>query len=255
MERSHGVMRGKKQSWCETSQSHDFISASDSSHQQAGKHDAHYLKAQSRQRKRIRTWTWKCLLSTSLSHAGRREKGKKTTKKTSNGSSRTVWFTLLSRSESAESEHNSNNEWSELNKENMVAASLPFSRHVILTTKEPTTRRITSWSVAPTFQQAGAPQQRPLRRICSASLGERRHFKVFRETKFIYGLKISDQKKKKTHAGSKFLPLNAALHRDPQLLVGVIFHTTVCACLCEKQHWVSLWFWAQPLVDLCGICF
>lgn len=214
---------GKNKSWCETSQSHDFISASDSSHQQAGKHDPHYLKAQSRQRKRIRTWTWKCLLSTSLSHAGRRAKEKKKqTKKTSNGSSRTVWFTLLSRSESAESERNSNNEWSELNKENMVAASLPFSRHVILTTKEPTTRRITSCSVTPTFQQAGAPQQRPLQRICLASLGERRHFKVFRETKFIYGLKISDQrecntkkKKKKTLAGSKFLPLT-------QLCTGIL---------------------------------
>lgn len=147
----------------------------------------------------------------------RREK--KQQKKTSNGSSRTVWFTLLSRSESAESERNSNNEWSELNKENMVAASLPFSRHVILTTKEPTTRRITSWSVAPTFQQAGAPQRRPLQRICLASLGERRHFKVFRETKFIYGLKISDQrecnKKKKTQAGSKFLPLT-------QLCTGIL---------------------------------
>lgn len=122
----------------------------------------------------------------------RREK--KQQKKTSNGSSRTVWFTLLSRSESAESERNSYNEWSELSKENMVAASLPFSRHVILTTKEPTTRRITSWSVTPTFQQAGAPQQRPLQRICLASLGERPHFKVFRETKFIYGLNISDQR-------------------------------------------------------------
>lgn len=31
------------------SRSHDFVSASDSSHQQAGKHDAHYLKAQSQQ--------------------------------------------------------------------------------------------------------------------------------------------------------------------------------------------------------------
>lgn len=68
------MRKKKKKSWCETSQSHDFVSASDSSHQQAGKHDAHYLKAQSQQRKRIRTWTWKCLLSTSLSHAGRREK-------------------------------------------------------------------------------------------------------------------------------------------------------------------------------------
>lgn len=113
-----------------------------------------------------------------------------------------------------------NNEWSELSKENMVAASLPFSRHVILTTKEPTTRRITSWSVTPTFQQAGAPQQRPLQRICLASLGERPHFKVFRETKFIYGLKISDQrecnkKKRKTQAGSKFLPLT-------QLCTGIL---------------------------------
>lgn len=158
--------------------------------------------------------------------------GKK--KKTSNGSSRTVWFTLLSRSESAESERNSQQWGSELNKENMVAASLPFSRHVILTTKEPSTRRITSWSVAPTFQQAGAPQQRPLRRICSASLGERRHFKVFRETKFIYGLKISDQRecnKKKTQAGSKFLPVT-------QLCTGIL------SCL-----WVS--FFTQQFVPVC----
>lgn len=43
-----------KSSWWETSQSHDFVSASDSSHKQAGKHDAHYLKAQSQWGQSIR---------------------------------------------------------------------------------------------------------------------------------------------------------------------------------------------------------